>query len=125
MDRLEIQATQDTPYVLLDKEKGQFVLKGLSLPEDAVGFYKPILAWLDEYAKNPNPITEISIHLEYFNTASSKQLIQILLFLEKLNQKTKVIVKWYYRDIDDDMKELGQEYSEIIKIPFELVEIPS
>jgi len=119
---LEVNATQDTPKVILDKERNYFEIKGLSLPEDAVGFYKPILAWLEEYSKAPNPETNVIFQLEYFNTASSKQIIQILLLLERLNEKSKVKILWHYRDIDEDMKDLGEEYSEIIKVPFEMVE---
>lgn len=122
MKTLEIPATQDTPKVIFDKEKEKFEISGLSLPEDAVGFYKPIINWLEEYSKTPNPNTIFNLQLEYFNTASSKQIIQILLFLEKLNDKSKVKIKWHFKDIDEDMKDLGEEYSEIIKVPFELIE---
>ena len=74
-------ATADTPSVILDAERGIFEISQMSLPEDAVDFYSPMLAWLREYAQNPNPETVFNMKLEYFNTASSKQLIQILLIL--------------------------------------------
>ncbi len=122
MKALEIQATADTPKVVLDKDKNYFEISGLSLPEDAIEFYKPIMAWLEEYAESPNPETTFNLKLEYFNTASSKQIIQLLLFLEKLNSKTKVKIRWHYKDIDEDMHDLGEEYSEIIKVDFDLVE---
>ena len=96
----------------------------MSLPEDAVDFYTPILAWLRDYAKDPNPETVFNMKLEYFNTASSKQLIQILLILQDMKDKSSVLVKWYYKEIDEDMLSLGEEYKQIMKIPFELTEIP-
>jgi len=122
MKALEIQATADTPTVVLDKDKNYFEISGLSLPEDAIEFYKPIMAWLEDYADDPNADTIFNLKLEYFNTASSKQIIQLLLFLEKLNSKTNVKIRWHYKDIDEDMHDLGEEYSEIIKVKFELVE---
>ncbi len=122
MKPLYIEATADTPKVILDKDKNYFEISGLSLPEDALEFYKPVLEWLEEYAKDPNPETVFNLKLEYFNTSSSKQIIQILLFLEKLNEKSKVKIRWHYKDIDEDMHDLGEEYSEIIKVDFELVE---
>lgn len=122
MKALEIQATADTPKVILDKDKNYFEISGLSLPEDAIEFYKPIMAWLEDYADSPNNDTIFNLKLEYFNTASSKQIIQLLLFLEKLNSKTEVKIRWHYKDIDEDMHDLGEEYSEIIKVNFDLVE---
>ena len=117
-------ATADTPSVILDADKGIFEISQMSLPEDAVDFYTPILAWLGDYAKDPNPETVFNMKLEYFNTASSKQLIQILLILQDMKDKSSVLVKWYYKEIDEDMLSLGEEYKQIMKIPFELTEIP-
>ena len=117
-------ATADTPSVILDADRGIFEISQMSLPEDAVDFYTPILAWLRDYAKDPNPETVFNMKLEYFNTASSKQLIQILLLLQDMKDKSNVLVKWYYKEIDEDMLSLGEEYKQIMKIPFELTEIP-
>ena len=115
-------ATADTPQVKLDAENGIFEFSKMSLPEDAVEFYTPIINWLSEYAKNPKPKTEFLMKLEYFNTASSKQLIQMLLVLQDIATQNEVIVKWYYKDIDEDLQALGEEYSQIINVPFELIE---
>ena len=122
MKQLFIEETADTPKVQLDKEEKYFEISGLSLPEDAIEFYKPIIMWLEEYSKTPNDETIFNLKLEYFNTASSKQIIQLLLFLEKLNSKSKVKIRWHYKDIDEDMHDLGEEYAEIIKVDFDLIE---
>ncbi|MBP5369079.1 MAG: DUF1987 domain-containing protein [Bacteroidales bacterium] len=117
-------ATADTPSVILDAERGIFEISQMSLPEDAVDFYSPILAWLKEYAQNPNPETVFNMKLEYFNTASSKQLIQILLILQEMKTRSNVLVKWFYKEIDEDMLALGEEYKQIMQIPFELTIVP-
>jgi hypothetical protein len=122
MKALLIQATADTPKVHLDKSNNFFEISGLSLPEDAIEFYKPVMNWLEEYSTEPIAETIFNLKLEYFNTASSKQIIQLLLFLEKLNVKSKVKIRWHYKDIDEDMHDLGEEYAEIIKVKFELIE---
>ncbi len=122
LEPLIIHETKDTPRVHFDPQKGIFEISKLSLPEDAIGFYRPILEWLEKYKENPNPETVFDFKIEYFNTASSKQLIQILLLLEDLNKKSKVKVRWHYKDIDEDMKEIGEEYASIINVDFELVE---
>jgi hypothetical protein len=50
------------------------------------------------------------------NTASSKLIQNILELLENVNG-AKVI--WCYDDQDEDMEDLGIEYSELISVPFE------
>ncbi len=116
MKAIEIKGTEDTPTILLDKAAGTFELSGRSLPEDAAEFYHPVLQWLTEYATNPNPATELTIKLEYFNTASSKLLLDVLGKVEPIQG---VKVTWYYFSGDDDMQEAGEEFAELIEVPFE------
>ena len=117
-------ATADTPSVILDADRGIFEISQMSLPEDAVDLYAPILSWLREYAQDPNPDTVFNMKLEYFNTASSKQLIQVLLILQEMEKRSNVLVKWFYKEIDEDMLSLGEEYKQIMKVPFELIVVP-
>lgn len=118
------EPTIDTPKVVLNAESGVFEISQMSLPEDAVDFYAPIINWLMEYSENPQKETVFNMKLEYFNTASSKQLIQILLLLGNLKGKTDIKVNWYYKEIDEDMQALGEEYSQIINLPFNLIPVP-
>ncbi|MBR2201766.1 MAG: DUF1987 domain-containing protein [Bacteroidales bacterium] len=122
MSVIKIQGTDDTPTVILDKENNIFEISGRSLPEDVVVFYKPILEWLDEYKNDPLDQTVFNFKLEYFNTASSKLLLDVLLKLEDINNDGhEVLVKWHYPDDDEDMEEAGEEYSDIVDVPFEQV----
>lgn len=122
MSVIKIQGTDDTPTVTLDRDNNIFEISGRSLPEDVVVFYKPILEWLDEYKNNPLEKTVFNFNLEYFNTASSKLLLDVLLKLEDIsNDGHDVLVKWHYPDDDEDMEEAGEEYSDIVDVPFEQV----
>lgn len=122
MSVIKIQGSDDTPTVVLDKENNTFEISGRSLPEDVVAFYNPILDWLTEYAKDPLEKTVFNFKLEYFNTASSKLLLDVLLKLEDINGSGHdVLVKWHYPDDDEDMEEAGEEYSDIVEVPFEQV----
>ena len=86
-------------------------------------FYQPILDWIDEYAKAPNAKTEVMFKLEYFNTASSKVLLDVLLKYEEINDSgNEVVIKWHYHEDEEDMKEAGEEYEDIVTVPFEYVE---
>lgn len=121
MEVIKIKGTDDTPNVILDAESNVIEFSGRSLPEDVVTFYAPVLEWIEEYAKSPNPKTEVIFRLEYFNTASSKILLDILLKFEDIhNAGNEIAVQWYFQEDDEDMEEAGEEYSEIVDIPFEM-----
>lgn len=122
MEAIKILGTDDTPTIILDAQNDIFDVSGRSLPEDVTAFYDPILNWLDEYSTHPNEKTVFAFKLEYFNTASSKLLLDILLKLEDMCENGKdVLVKWYFPEDDEDMEEAGEEYSDIVEVPFELI----
>jgi hypothetical protein len=80
---------------------------------------------MDDYANHPKPETALLIQLEYFNTSSSKCVLDILKKLQSINQsgRSKSKVYWYYEEDDEDMLEAGEDYQAIIKVPFEMVKI--
>ena len=122
MQAIKIKGSDDTPNVILDKENGIFEISGRSLPEDVAAFYEPILDWLETYAEDPLEKTVFNFKLEYFNTASSKLLLDVLLKLEDMYDDGKdVLVRWHYPDDDEDMEEAGEEYADIVEVPFEQV----
>lgn len=116
MQILHLEGTEDTPKIILDKGNGIFEISGRSLPEDSAEFFQPVLDWIDEYKEEPNPSTEFMFKLEYFNTASSKLILDVLSNLEDV--KGMAIV-WYYHEDDEDMQEAGEEFSELVEVPFE------
>lgn len=122
METIKIQGTEDTPKVILDKENDIMEVSGRSLPEDVASFYDPILNWLDEYAESPNDKTIFNFKLVYFNTASSKLLLDILMKLEEIHEADNdVLIRWHYPEDDEDMEEAGEEYADIVDVPFEQV----
>ena len=116
MNILHLEGTEDTPRIILDKEKGIMEISGRSLPEDSSEFYKPVLDWIEEYARAPRPSSVFVFKLEYFNTASSKLILDVLYALEDING---LRIQWYFHEEDEDMEEAGQEFSELVEIPFE------
>ena len=121
---IKIQGTDDTPKVILEPNEDNpiFEISGRSLPEDVVAFYEPILEWLDEFAQEPLEKTVFDFKLEYFNTASSKLLLDVLLKLEDMyDDGNDVLVRWHFPEDDEDMEEAGEEYADIVEVPFEQV----
>ena len=123
MDILKIEKTSDTPNVTLDSSNKIYEFSYRSLPENAIDFYNPILDWIEEYSKNPNEETVVDFKLEYFNTASAKQIAKVLLKLLEVSKTSKVKINWYYDKNDTDMLASGQRYSKLINLEFEFIEL--
>lgn len=120
MDKFNLKGTDSTPKILFDKESGKFEITGRSFPEESRSFYAPVFKWLEEYAQNPNEETFFEFKMDYFNSSSSLIILEILNVLDAIYKKDKkVTISWNYLEIDEDMQEAGEEYSELVSIPFE------
>ncbi|MFH1321931.1 MAG: DUF1987 domain-containing protein [Bacteroidota bacterium] len=120
-----LEATSKTPAVQFDAEKGLISLKGRSIPEHTVEFYKPLHNWIEEYGQNPQPKTNIELYIEYYNTSSSKSILDFLKRLEKIYKNGHDIkVNWYYEEEDESLFESGEEYKTMVDIPFETISVP-
>ncbi len=124
MESLEIEGTQKTPLVEFDPVKGLLEIKGRSIPENSIEFYKPLVDWLEEYSGVAVEKTVVNVHLEYFNTSSSKCILDVFKKLEVIQKsKNEVLINWYYEEDDEDMLEAGEDYESIIRVPFKMIEI--
>ncbi len=119
---LKVDSNNNSPEINFNSETGVLLIKGRSILENVVLFFEPILQWLDEYSNQPAEKTTLHIEMDYFNTSSSKFILEIfdkMQQLNKLNKKVEVI--WYYND--DDSLELGKDYSFLLDVPFKFVDV--
>jgi len=124
MDSIFIEGTPKTPNIDFDYGKGSLLLKGRSIPENSIEFYKPLVDWLDAYSSSPKPKTVCDVQLEYFNTSSSKCLLDLFKKMELMSTGgNEVIINWYYEEDDEDMLEAGEDYQSIISVPFKMIEM--
>jgi len=124
MDSIFIEGTPKTPNIDFDHGKGSLLLKGRSIPENSIEFYKPLVDWLDAYSSSPKPKTVCDVQLEYFNTSSSKCLLDLFKKMELMSTGgNEVIINWYYEEDDEDMLEAGEDYQSIINVPFKMIEM--
>lgn len=121
MENITLQDSPKTPSVKFSAENGTLELKGRSIPENSLEFYKPLIDWVDAYGKAAKPETNVHVQLEYFNTSSSKCLLDLFKRLE--NVSGKVTIHWYYEHDDEDMLEAGEDYEAIISVPFKMIEV--
>ena len=122
MERLLIGATQKSPLVHMDAEKGLIEIKGRSTPEDTDMVFRPIIKWIDEYVKTPKEKTIVNFHFEYFNSSTTKALMRFvnkLVLLDK-EEAFELEVNWLY--FDEDMLEYGQDFEELSGLSFNFVE---
>ncbi|MFT6165891.1 MAG: hypothetical protein ACJAV5_000748 [Vicingaceae bacterium] len=124
MENLVIEGSPKTPTIKFNPEEGKLLIQGRSIPENSIDFYKPLVDILEEYAGNVKESTRVDIVLEYFNTSSSKCILDVFKKLEKINEAGGgVAINWHYEEDDEDMLEAGEDYQAIINIPFKMVEI--
>lgn len=124
MAPLQLEGSPKTPQVNFDPETGLLELKGRSIPENSIDFYKPLIDWIDRYGRAPKAKTALHVQLEYFNTSSSKCILDVFKKLEAIRSGgNEVTVLWHYEADDEDMLEAGEDYAGIINVPFKMIQI--
>lgn len=125
MEHLVIAKTDDTPEIDFNPGTKELKISGRSLPEDVTTFYAPVLEWLDELEETPIGELKFIVNLEYFNTASSKLILDILMKLEDIHSggSNSIEIIWNFDKRDTDMEEAAEEYSELVEVPFQIIGI--
>ena len=108
------------PTINKDDINGVVSISGISMMEDAMDFYKPLKEWADQYL-NSNKALVIDFELNYFNSSSAKQFIQLISKLEDEQFEGKVI--WKYPNDHIIMYDRGKELEAILDVPFEFIGI--
>jgi hypothetical protein len=131
MDSLIIRKTEDAPEVILDTTTNHFIISGESRPENTGKFYAPVINWIVNYEnilywhKNegtPNFKLAFTFKFDYFNSTSSKYILDIILILKDFVEKGyNVTIQWHYDKRDDDMLDAGKEFSDLSGLKFEFV----
>ena len=124
MADLKLEGSPKTPTIEFNSRSGYLLIKGRSIPENSIEFYKSLIEALEAYNDNPQPHSKVDIQLEYFNTSSSKCILDVFKRLEKINAgDSEVVINWHYEEDDEDMLEAGEDYQTIINIPFKMIEV--
>lgn len=116
-----IEKTKSTPKIIIDEKK--LSIEGESSPENSLEFYKPVFDWLEE-KKGTKDSIEIKLFFDYFNTSTSKCIIDILDIINNLKKDNKEIkFIWAYREYDEDMLESIKEFLENSEFVFEIEKV--
>lgn len=122
MERILIGATQKSPLVHMDANKGLIEISGRSTPEDTDKVFGPIVHWIEHYVKEPQKKTVVNFHFEYFNSSTTKALMRLINKLQtiKKDESIELEINWLY--FDEDMLEYGQDFEELSGLPFNFIE---
>lgn len=120
---MNIKATDFTPNFIFDPAINNLTISGESYPENVIPVYQPVLKWLKEYDFESQSLT-LTFDLIYFNTSSSKAILDILEILEDMicQKKADIKVIWRYKSSLEVMLENGEDFMNEVEIPFELEE---
>jgi hypothetical protein len=118
LKNLFIEPTVKTPQIDLNRLTGELILSGRSIPENAAELYDGVLKWVNQYADNPRPTTNLRLNLEYFNTASSIWLAKIVKALSSEKESESTLMIHLYFNIEEfdsmDVEDLKDALSPII-----------
>lgn len=114
MEKILIEATARTPKFDFDPAQRTLVLSGESYPEDPTKFFAEPMAQVYEFLKEKHDgQVRFSFQMTYFNSSSAKVLMNLFSALEDCaSAGNEVLIEWHHADDDDNMRELGEEFSE-------------
>lgn len=129
MKALSIIPTDTTPKIFFDPENNNFEISGHSRPEDVRTFYRPVLKWIKEFAielssiaEKPSEPLSFNFIMEYFNSSSAKFLLDVIVEINKIhNNGNDVHINWRYEEGDDDMREVGEDLSDMVDFTFKYI----
>jgi len=126
MENLEIEGSHKNffiPTVKFNAQTGICELSGESFLEDTVEFYKPVIDWIEEYINKINHPIAFIIKLSYFNTSTSRSILDILNILKDYEEDNgEVVINWHFDENDIDMEEDIDDY--IIDTGLDINKIP-
>lgn len=119
MEPLVILPAAETPAINFNGQTGIFSIAGKSYPENVNDFYKTVFDYIERYKSNPKENTTVEFNWLYYNTATSKIIIKILMLFK--NIPTNLNVNWYCKSDYELMIEKGEEIKEVLGINLSFV----
>lgn len=118
MENLLISATKYTPEISFDATKCLLAITGESYPENTAEFYSPVFDWLESFLDSLQDQTvTVNIEIIYFNSSSSKVLMDLFDRLEEAVKAGKrITLNWIYDREDQSSLEYGEEFQEDLEV---------
>jgi hypothetical protein len=114
---MRIESTRHTPLVIIDETAGSIEIAGVSIPENAYVFFRPVEEFIESIDPERMKGISFTFRLEYMNTLSSKAFLDYMRTVKDL-KGIPLTVTWEYYSDDEEMRDHGETFSEIVDIPF-------
>ncbi len=110
MGNLHVESSQYLPLIDFSIE-GKLKLEGRSIPQDATKTFNPMIEFVDNLRTQQ---VIFDIKLDYFNTASSKKILELLKHLDANMNIKRIQVNWHFEHGDEDSVETAEFYEELL-----------
>src|SRR4051812_32854409 len=91
MESLKIAATNNTPEINFDYDKGSLLISGRCFTQNILEFYAPVKKWVEDYLAAPKDATTLDLQIEYMNSASTVIIANLLKRVSQLKNAGKAI----------------------------------
>ncbi len=119
MENLHLEPFLQSPEIHFEADTDTLSIVGKSYPEDALGFYEPIIKWCKEYVSTNPKVATLTCEVEYLNSSSQKMLLDLLLSLKPIvDAGNELNVVWRYEEGDDDIQSVGESIANELDIDF-------
>ena len=120
MESIILEASTHTPHIEFSHD-GKLKMEGRCFPEDVSIFFDPLISFVSQLESS---CVVMDVNLEYFNTASSKKLMDLFKHLDANNNIKTILINWHYEEGDDDSIETAEIFEEsLIRSEFRYIEI--
>lgn len=123
-NQLNIKETALTPSVQFNEFTNCLEITGRSVPMDAEKFWAPVLSW---YIRQSviTPKISVSFDFDYLNSGSQQFVVRLLKMMSESDSKglTQIgNVTWKYEDYDEDLYEMGHDFSFVSGLQFRFLQ---
>lgn len=110
MEKYYLEGSDRTPEIRIDSASGTIEIRGRSMPENTDQFFRTFQEKLIGFVQNPAPKILVTLDLDYFNTATSKTIVDLIESLSELHRKGHAVtLEFFYEEDDWDMKDTGDD----------------
>jgi len=122
IQNIHLEESAKTPLVKYFPKDQRLLIEGKLIPENPLLIFTELENWLDAYDQSDQQDLTVEFYLHYYNTSSLKRLNMFLKKINSLdNEHNKINIIWKCDDGDEDNVEDGEDFKEVMDLPFKIV----
>ncbi len=121
MDNLSLLPSSNNPFVYGNSKAGKLLICGNANPTDVMELVIPTEKWVNSYLSDSKNSLVIHLDLCYISNPASLMITGLLRLVSHSSDPLRTTVFWHYNADDEDMFEMGDDYTDWVKCSFNLV----